>query len=110
MVCKSLHISLHLRNDAVVVSLWVFMGAMDVYGFLVLVHGFWESAGVYRCLGASMGIYGCLWVSMGVCGCQWVPIGVYGFLGVYGCLWVSGSMSIYGYHGSLCVLYWLGKK
>ena len=46
---KSSHISLHLRNDALVVSLWVFMGIIDVYGFL----------GVYRFLW----VYGYLWVS-----------------------------------------------
>ena len=42
------------------VSLWVFMGVMDVYGFL--------------------SAYGCFWVSMGIYGCPWFYIGVYGCL------------------------------
>ena len=46
---KSSHISLHLRNDAVV----VFMGVYGVYGWIYV------SMGVY----GFLGIYGYLWVS-----------------------------------------------
>ena len=60
-------------NHAVVVSLWVFMGVMNVYG----------------CLRVS----GCLSIYMGICRCLWV------FLSVSGYLWVF--MSFYGCHGYL---------
>ena len=113
-----------LRNVAVVVSLWVFIDVMDVYGcsYCSLVSGrWWVSEGVmgnYEFLWismgfwVSMGVYGCLWVVidfwvfmglqvfMGVYRCLWVPMGVYGFLGAYGYIWVSWvSMGIYGCHG-----------
>ena len=35
----------HLRNDAVMVSLWVFIGVMGIYGCL------WVFMALYRCLG-----------------------------------------------------------
>ena len=86
---KSSQISLHLRNDAVVVSSW----------------------GLYGCLWMSMIVSGCLWVSMSVYGYWWdlwlfTGINdVYEYLWVYGCLWVSMSlwglwvfMGFYGYY------------
>ena len=60
---KSLHMSLHLRNDGVVVSFSVFMG---------VVVCLWMSVGVYGCLWVCMGVYECLWVFMG----PWVYIGI----------------------------------
>ena len=74
-------------NDTVVVSLWVFMGVMDVYGCL------W----VFGRLCVPMGVYECLWVFMDVYEFLWVFMGIYGFLWVYGYLWVSWvSMGVYG--------------
>ena len=106
---KSSHISLHLCNDAIVVSLWVFMGVMhgclwvfmSVYGYLWVFMSFCGCLWVYIGVDGVLWVYGCLWVSW-VSMCLWVSICVCGFLGVYGCLWVSGSMGIYG---CLCVLY-----
>ena len=51
---KSSHMSLLFRNDAVVVTSWVFMGFMDVYWSL------WVSMGAYGYLCVFIGIYGSL--------------------------------------------------
>ena len=62
-------VSLHLRNDAVVVSLWVFVGVMAC---LYVSMSFWVSVGLYGCLWVPMGVYEChgyLWVFMGLYGC-----------------------------------------
>ena len=101
---QSLHISLHLRNDAVVGVLWVFMGAMDVYGCLWVSGYLWVPMGVYECLWVFMGVYEFLWVFMGIYGCLSVSVGLWGFMGVMGingCLWASmgvyGFLNVYGY-------------
>ena len=49
------------------------------------------------------------WLSMSIYRCIWVPMGVYGYFWVFGCLWEFMdfwvSMSTYGWHECLWVLY-----
>ena len=92
------------------VSLWVFIGVMDVYGCLWVSGWLRVYMGVYGCprvfmraygyfwiSWVHMVVYGCPWIYIGVYGCLWSAIGVFGFLDIYGNLWVS--MGAYGYPG-----------
>ena len=72
--------SLHLRNDAVVVSMGFYgvYGSMGIYEFLWVSWvsiGFWMSMGIHRYLRVFMGVHGVygftgFWVSMGTYRCD----------------------------------------
>ena len=79
--------SLHLHNDAVVVSI----GVYGWHGYL-WVYGCRWVAGRIR---VYVGFYGCLWVSE----CLWVSISVYGYLWVFVGFWVMGIYESMGVTG-----------
>ena len=55
---KSSYVNLNLRNDIVVVLLWVLMDVIGNYGCLWMPMSSWVSMGVYGFLWVPMGVYG----------------------------------------------------